>query len=71
MHLFDLQIPFFIPVWRRVALVIFCLGWAVIEFATGAPFWGIIFGGLGVFAAWQFFFSDWPDVQPTDRPSAE
>jgi len=58
--LFDLQQDFFLPVWRRVALVAFCLGWSVVEFITGAPFWGIIFGGMGVFAAWQLFFDSWP-----------
>jgi hypothetical protein len=31
------------------------------EFATGAPFWGIIFLALGAYAAWGFFFDFDPD----------
>lgn len=56
----DLQVPFFVPLWRRVLIVAVCLGWALFEFVTAAPFWGIIFGGLGVLAAWQLFFDGWP-----------
>ena len=61
MQLFELQIDFFRPVWRRVVLVAICLGWAVFEFMTAAPFWGIIFGALGVYALWQLFLCRWPD----------
>ncbi len=63
MHLFDLQQPFFYPLWRRIAVVVLCLGWSVVEFSTAAPFWGIIFGGLGIFALWQFFFDNWPGAK--------
>ena len=58
---FDLQVPFFIPVWRRVAVVTISLCWALFEFATGSPFWGVVFGAMGVVAAWQLLFSGWPD----------
>jgi hypothetical protein len=58
---FDLQVPFFIPKWRRIAVVAVSLCWAVFEFAKGAPFWGMIFGAMGVMAAWQLLFSGWPD----------
>jgi len=61
MAFFDLQIPFFIPIWRRVALILVCHGWGLFEFANGTPFWGVIFVGLGVFASWQLFFDGWPD----------
>jgi hypothetical protein len=53
--LFDLQVPFFAPLWRRVALVAVCLGWALLELAWGGPFWALIFAALGLYAAWQFF----------------
>jgi len=59
--LFDLQVDFFLPVWRRYALIAVCAIWSVLEFATAAPFWGIIFGGLGVIAVWQLFFDGWPE----------
>lgn len=58
---FDLQVPFFIPLWRRVAVVTIALAWAIFEFANGAPFWGFIFGAMGVFAAWELLLSGWPN----------
>ena len=63
MKLIDVQHPFFIPVWRRVALVSVCLGWAIYEFSTGAPFWGFLFGAAGLYCGWQFFavFNPKPD----------
>ena len=60
MHFLDLQVDFFLPVWRRVAVVVVCIGWAFFEFVTGAFTWGVIFGGIGLYAIWQFFLSGWP-----------
>ena len=57
---FELQIDFFLPVWRRVVLLAVCFGWAAVEFLSGAPFWGIIFSALGGYALWQLFLSGWP-----------
>lgn len=54
----DLDHPFFIPLWRRVLIVAVCLGWAVFEFVgTGSPLWGILFGAVGLYAGWHFFFN--------------
>lgn len=58
--MFDLQIPFFIPVWRRIAVIVVCIGWGTVEFLTATPFWGTLFCGIGVYSAWQFFFDGWP-----------
>lgn len=57
MKLIDFDHPFFEPLWRRIAIVVFCLGWSIFEFATAAPFWGILFGGFGLVAGWSFFVS--------------
>ncbi len=57
----ELQIDFFLPVWRRVVLLAVCFGWAAVEFLSGAPFWGSIFAALGGYALWQLFLCDWPD----------
>lgn len=62
MAIFDLQHPFFKPLWRRVLTVLACLGWSVFEFSGGAPFWGVLFGGVGLMAVWTFFF----DFKPRD-----
>ena len=60
MRLFDLQVDFFIPLWRRIAVVFVCVAWSVFEFTVTAPFWGMLFGAIGVYAVWQFFFDGWP-----------
>lgn len=51
----DIRIPFFLPLWRRVVTVGFLGGWTVIEFVNGNPFWGLLTGGLGAYAAYEFF----------------
>jgi hypothetical protein len=57
----DLNHPFFRPLWRRVAVVAVCFGWAAFEVANGALLWGALFAGLGAIAAWQFFLGFDPD----------
>lgn len=52
----DTDHPFFRPLWTRVLFTALPLGWAVLEFTTGAPFWGMIFLALGVYAGYNFFF---------------
>jgi hypothetical protein len=54
---FDLDHPFFIPLWRRVLIVAACLGWALFEFLAASPFWGMLFGAIGLYAGWHFFFN--------------
>lgn len=70
--LFDLQKPFYRPLWIRVALVVFCLGWALFELRNGAPFWAILFGAMGIYAAHQFFIAfdpKDPAEHPADTPA--
>jgi len=49
------DVDFFRPKHRRVVAVIVCLLWTVFEWATGAPFWGMIAGGVTFYAYWSFF----------------
>jgi len=70
MFSFDLQIPFFVPVWRRVVLLSVCFGWGLYEAATGAPIWAMIFCGMGALAAWQLFFDGWPDSDDSSSESS-
>ncbi len=58
--LLDLRHPWFRPLWRRILVVAACLGWSGFEVWGGAPFWAILFGAVGVYAAWIFFFA-WED----------
>jgi hypothetical protein len=52
MALIDPAHPFFRPLWRRVVVVVACLGWALIEIITGSPGWAMLFGGAGLYAAY-------------------
>ena len=58
MGFLDLRHPFFRPLWLRIATVAACIVWAVVEFVTGQPFWGMLFLGISAYAGWQFFV-DW------------
>jgi hypothetical protein len=61
MKALDLQVPFFLPVWRRVVLVGVCFVWGILELIAGTSFWGAIVAGLGCYAAWQLFLREWPE----------
>ena len=53
--MFDLQVPFFIPVWRRVGTTGVTLGWAAFEYLTGSPGWALLFAGAGAYCFYSFF----------------
>lgn len=53
--MFDLQVPFFQPLWRRIVTAGVTLGWASFELLTGAVAWAMLFGAMGVYAFYQFF----------------
>ena len=55
MGFFDVQTPFFRPLWRRVAVTAVCIAWAAVELATGAVVWAMLFGAASAWLAWQFF----------------
>lgn len=61
MKMFELRVPFFVPLWRRIAVVVICFGWAGFELSTSAVFFAIIFAAIGATAFWQFFMSGWPN----------
>ena len=52
--LLDLQHPWFIPLWRRVAVTAVCLFWTVMEVCIGGPFWLLLFGALTLFVLLRF-----------------
>ena len=53
--MFDLQIPFYKPLWLRLLIVAVCIGWAVFELSTGSIGWAILFCAAGIWSAYQFF----------------
>ncbi|CCF20224.1 Putative transmembrane protein (fragment) [Pseudorhizobium banfieldiae] len=61
----DLDHPFYKPLWARLLIVGVCVGWAGLEFWSGAPVWGMIVGGLGIYSAYKLFY------EFNRRPSAD
>lgn len=59
--------PFFDPLWRRIAVVAFCLGWALLEASRDEMLWAVMFGSLGLIAAWQFFVQRSPSDKNGDE----
>ncbi len=55
MSLINVQVPFFKPLWRRVATVVVCFGWGAFELVGGSAFWGTLFIGLGLICSYEFF----------------
>jgi hypothetical protein len=52
-----------------VLITALCLGWAVVEFSMGAPFWGMLFGALGIYCVHQFFIAFNPrEPEGKDKP---
>ena len=58
---FGLRHPFFLPLWRRAAVVILTLGWAGFEIIGGSELWAMLFGGIGLSAASEFFIAFDPE----------
>ncbi len=70
MKFLGLDHPFFVPLWRRIAVVVFCLGWAVVEFTVGSPFFGVIMGALGIYCAREFFI-DYEPPSSGEKPDSK
>lgn len=64
MNFFNVQTPFFIPLWRRIVVVVLTLGWALFELANGQVVWAMIFGASGLWCAHQFFIAFDPPEPP-------
>ncbi len=44
------------PLWRRVALVAFCVAWSAFEFYNGATGWGTLVAAMAVYGAWLYLY---------------
>lgn len=62
--MFDLNHPFFRPLWRRIVILVALLGWAAFEAVQGAYLWAFAFLALGLHCGWGFFIS----FEPRDKP---
>ncbi len=48
--------PIYRPLWVRLLIVGLLAGWSALELTKGSPFWGMIAGGVGLFAAWELLW---------------
>ena len=55
--LINVQIPFFIPVWRRISVIALCLAWALLEVSADNIEWAVLATGIAVYCAHQFFLA--------------
>ena len=59
---FEVRIPFFAPMWRRVLAVAALGGWTLVELALSNPIWALVFGAATAWLAWSFFVA-WRDPE--------
>lgn len=67
-HALELRHPIFRPIWRRYALIVVLACWTVVEINYGNLFWALLVGGIGIYAAYVFF---WDFTLPDDDSSPE
>lgn len=53
--MFDLDDARLRPLWIRLIITISCFVWATVEFVNDSVTWAVIFGGLGLIAAYRLF----------------
>jgi hypothetical protein len=53
----DREHPFFRPLWRRVALVVFCAAWTAWEYYNQEELWGMIALGMTAYGAYTFLWA--------------
>jgi hypothetical protein len=70
MQLIDPNHPTYRPLWVRLLIVGASLGWAIVEFTTGDPFWGVLSGGVGAYAFYMLFWTFNP-VDPVPQLPVE
>ena len=67
--MYDFSHPVFDPLWRRLLVSGFLLGWAVFEFTSGGIFWGLLFAAFGAWSVWSFFVV--PRGKDADKSEAD
>ncbi len=54
---FDVRSPFFLPLWRRVAVVAVCVAWVGVEVLAGSLGWAAFVGAIAAFLIYEFFIA--------------
>ncbi|HEY8594969.1 MAG TPA: DUF3329 domain-containing protein [Devosiaceae bacterium] len=56
--------PFFRPLWRRIATLAVCVGWAGFEVIWGEPTWALVAVGLFAYGFWTLIVKFAPEEKP-------
>ncbi len=62
---------FFLPLWRRVAVVTVCAVWSGLELLRGEQLWIAITAGLTVYSVWVFFITFKTDPPVVEEPTQD
>lgn len=70
MQLIDPSHPLYKPLWVRILIVAVCFGWAGVELLGSQPFWAMLSGALGAYAAWMLLlnFKPLPPAANVEAP---
>ena len=52
----ELRHAFFVPIWRRVLLVVILGFWTFVEGSAGNTAWACLMGGIGIYSVYVLFF---------------
>ena len=66
MSFFDVRVPFFLPLWRRLAACGIIGGWAVFEMVAGDPGWGLVFAAAAAWLIWSLLIQ-WIPPEPAEK----
>ncbi|MFS8044224.1 hypothetical protein [Rhizobium sp. BR 314] len=61
MQLIDPTHPIYKPLWVRILIVAVCFGWSAVETFGSQPFWAMLSGALGAYAAWMLLLNFKPE----------
>lgn len=66
MNIIGPEHPFFEKPAARYITVAVCVSWAMVEWAVGDAFWGVLTTGIAGLAAWQLIFNYKPQPKKSD-----
>ncbi len=64
---FEVRVPFFRPMWRRILVAGGTTLWTGVELMNGAVGWAVAFGAIAIYLIWAFFLA-WRDPDELTPP---
>lgn len=67
----DTDHPFYKPLWVRLLVVAFCIGWTAFEFWNGQTTWGMIFLAVAAYTTCALLIFYNPKPKPAEPSKSE